>query len=548
MLILFALISFLILYFGYRFYSAFIEEKYRVKEDEKVPSIELNDGFDYVPTNKWILLGHHFSSIAGAGPIVGPIIAAVYFGWLPAILWIVIGTIFIGSVHDYSSLIISIRHKGKSIAEIANLYINKRTYKIFLLFIWFALMYVVAVFADITADTFSKEPEVSQISILYILIAFLFGLMVYRWKIKNYISTLISLFLIVIGIFLSFKYKFLFLDKQLWVYFLLLYAFIASILPVWLLLQPRDYLSSYLLYFSVLIGIIGLFFGSYDISYPYFLSFKSQAIGDMFPFLFVTIACGAISGFHSLVASGTTSKQIDNIKNARFIGYGGMVLEAVVAIIALATVMIIGFSDGVYKLQPAEIYAQGIAKFCSLFKLDYQIGKALGFLIISGFVLTTLDTATRIARYIFQELFEKQDKALSVKIISTLASLVIPFLLLNLKLKDASGNIIPCWKMIWPIFGITNQLLAALVLIIVYLWSRKEKISKNILILIPAVFMLIVTVYALFLKVSEYIYASNFNLVFYIAILLLGLSIFIVYETFSSLRVPQINTDYENTD
>jgi len=536
MLLIYSILSITILYTGYRFYSKYIEKSYNITESEKVPSVELSDGVDYVPANKWILLGHHFSSIAGAGPIVGPIIAGIYFGWFPSILWIIIGGIFIGGVHDFSSLIISLRHKGKSIAEIANIYINKSTYKIFLIFIWFALMYVVAVFADITASTFVSDKSVGEISILYIIVALIFGFLNFKYSPNKILLTIISLAIISAGIYFSFHYKFIDLTKTQWIYILLTYAFIASLLPVWLLLQPRDYLSSYLLYLAVFIGLIGLFFGNYKISYPAFVSFKSETIGNLFPFLFVTIACGAISGFHSLVSSGTTSKQLDNIKNARFIGYGAMILESVVAVIALASVMILIPSSNISKMQPAEIYANAIGNFCTIFKINYETGKILGFLIISAFVLTTLDTATRIARYIFQELIEKPVASWGIKISATLISIFIPFLLLNLKITDPSGNPIPCWKLIWPVFGITNQLLAALVLVIIYIWVEKENYKTKLAVLIPAVFMLITTVYALILKVLEYIKTSNFTLVFYITLILLILSFFIVYETIKSLK------------
>ena len=530
-----SIVSLGILYLGYRYYGSFLEKIYNVKETEITPSVQKNDGYDYVPTNKWILLGHHFSSIAGAGPIVGPIIAAVYFGWVPALIWIIVGSIFLGSVHDFSSLIISVRHEGKSIAEIANIYINKKTYKVFLIFIWFALMYVVAVFTDITASTFASQPEVSEISVLYILIAVVFGYFSYKLNWNKAVMTVISIVIITAGIVLSFKYRFMIVDKQNWINLLLIYAFLASVLPVWILLQPRDYLSSYLLYFSVVIGLLGLFFLNSSISYPAYIGFYSESIGPLFPFLFVTIACGAISGFHSLVASGTTSKQIDYIKNAKFIGVGSMILEGVVGLIALSTVMILIQDPSVYKLQPGEIYSIGISKFSSLVGIGESSGKILGFLIISGFVLTTLDTATRIARYIFQEIIEKQINDWKTRITATLVSLLIPLILLNIKTHDQSGNLIPCWKLIWPIFGITNQLLAALVLVIIYLWSKKENIAKRFIILIPALFMIITTIYALTIKIFDFIKSSNYNFVFFITSLLLLLALFIVYETSKSI-------------
>ncbi len=531
----FVLISLIILYLGYRYYGGFLEKLYRIEEKEVPPSVEIKDGVDYVPSNKWVLIGHHFSSIAGAGPIVGPIIAGIYFGWVPAFLWIIVGCIFIGIIHDFSSLIISLRHKGKSIAEIARIYINKKTYKIFLLFIWFALVYVVAVFTDITASTFSTSVEVSEISIIYIIVAVLFGYFNYKIGFNKVLLTIGALILIVAGIILSFKFKIIVLDRNIWVYVLLFYAFLASILPVWILLQPRDYLSSFLLYFSVIIGLLGLIGGGYKLSYPAYISFSSD-IGPLFPFLFVTIACGAVSGFHSLVSSGTTSKQIDSFKNAKFVGAGSMICEGIVAIIALSTLMMIGFDKSVYSKQPAEIYAMGVSKFVSIFGINESFGRTLGFLIISGFVLTTLDTATRIARYIGEEFFGITKTTLITRVVITLLSLLLPLLLLNLKIKNMSGNIIPCWKLIWPIFGITNQLLAALVLLIIYLWVKKENISKRLSILLPAIFMLISTIYALGIKIYEFISRSSYNVAFYISVILFILAVFVIFESYYAIK------------
>jgi len=535
---LISLISFLALYLGYRFYSGFLEKSYKVNPAEIMPSAEFNDKVDYVPTNKFVLLGHHFSSISGAGPIVGPIIAGIAFGWLPALLWIVLGTIFIGGLHDYSSLIISIRHKGKSIAEIANLYINKRTYKIFLVFIWLALMYVVAVFADITAFTFSREPAVSQISVLYILIAFASGISIYRYKVKLSFATIIALLVIFIGGVLSLKFSFLVLGKSSWIFILLIYCVLASVLPVWLLLQPRDYLSSYLLYVSVALGVIGLFFGNFNISYPFFRTFSSPQIGALFPFLFITIACGAVSGFHSLVASGTTSKQISNIKEGRFIGYGGMALEAVVALIALGAVMLIAEGSSAGKMPPAMIFASGLAKFSAVVGVSPETGKTFGLLVISAFMLTTLDTATRIARYIFQEIIGSWQKGHLLRISATLISIVLPLILLTVSIKDASGNMIPCWKLVWPLFGITNQLLAALVLVIIYIWAKREKVGILRTILLPAGFMLIMTVWALFSKITQFASTQNYNFVFFTAVILLILSIWVIGESIVSVFRP----------
>jgi carbon starvation protein len=522
-----------IFWLAFRFFGKFLENTYKVKEEEPVPSKEKYDGVDYVPTNKLVLLGHHFSSIAGAGPIVGPIIAGLAFGWAPAILWIVLGSIFIGGVHDFSSLIISIRHGGRSVAEVAKKYINKRTYKIFLVFIWLALMYVVAVFLDLSADTFAKEPAVAQVSILYIFIAILFGISLYRLKIKLGLSTLIALIIVFAGIVYSLGNPFLVLTKSAWIWILIGYCFLASILPVWFLLQPRDYLSSYFLYFTVIIGLIGLIFGRNQINYPAFLSFNSPSIGPLIPFMFITIACGAISGFHSLVASGTTSKQLDSPKNARFVAYGGMLLEGVVAAISLSTVMIL--TKGQTGSNPQQIYSEGIGKFCSIVGINPRVGQILGYLAISAFILTTVDTATRIARYIFQELFEIKE-SLGSRIFATVISLILPILLLNMKLRDFSGNIVPVWKVVWPIFGTTNQLLAALVLLIIYVWVKRENFKHSLAIILPMIFMLAMTLTALSYTIVVKMIHNQYDVITITAMILFALAIFVVIESISAIR------------
>lgn len=523
----------LIFIFAYFTYGRFIEKSYKIDPSEEVPSKKFYDAVDFVPTNKFVLLGHHFSSIAGAGPIIGPILAGMSFGWLPAILWIVLGTIFIGGLHDFSSLVISVRHKGYSIAEIVNKYVNKTTYKLFLLFIWLALIYVVAVFADLTAESFSLEPSVAQISVCYILIAIILGIMVYKVRLKVSFATAISLILIIGGIVFNLTHQFLILKKQTWVWFILIYAFCASILPVWFLLQPRDYLSSYFLYFTVIIGLVGLIFGKYNISQPAFVSFNSKTLGPLVPFMFITIACGAISGFHSLVSSGTTSKQLDNIKNARFVAYGGMILEGIVAAIALSTLMII--SSELKSTNPQQIYAYGIGRFSKLVGLKEDVGKIIGYLAISAFVLTTLDTATRISRYILQELIGITKSTMTNRVVATLMSLVLPIMLTNLKFKDFSGNIVPCWRIIWPLFGTTNQLLAALVLLVVYLWVKKQKFSNHFMILLPMLFMLVMTFTALVYNVYLKLAVCCIDVITIIAVSLLLITILIIVEVSNSI-------------
>ena len=522
----------LLFWIGYKFYGKFLETQYKIKEEEDMPSKTNFDGVDFVPTNKFILLGHHFSSIAGAGPIVGPIIAGIAYGWLPSILWIVLGTIFIGGLHDFSALVASVRHKGKSIGEIAKNYMGKRVYKIFLLFIWFALVYIITVFADLAATTFAKEPPVAQVNIGYILIALILGFTLYKLKLKLPIATLFALIIIGLIIFFSLGKNIIVFSRETWVWILLIYCFFASILPVWVLLQPRDYLSSYLLYLILIIGIIGTLFSNYSISYPAFVSFNPQ-IGPLFPFVFINIACGAISGFHALVSSGTTSKQLDNIKNARFVGYGAMLLESILAIISLSTVMILSKDLAKSSKLPTEIFSLGVSKFVSIIGLNPHLGLILGYLAISAFILTTLDTSTRISRYVLQELLGITASTLKVRLGATLISLILPIILLHIKFYAPDGTPIPAWKKIWPIFGSTNQLLAALVLLTIYVWAKNINPGKLLFILIPTIFMIIITLSAL-----GYITFSNlrFNIITLIALILLVLAFYMIIEGIKVLK------------
>lgn len=533
MLKILLLLGLIVFWMGYRFYGRFMEKQYALKEDEEVPSKTNFDGVDFVPTNKFILLGHHFSSIAGAGPIVGPIIAGIAYGWLPGILWIVVGTIFVGGLHDFSALVASIRNKGKSIGEIARNYMGKRVYKVFLLFIWFALVYIITVFADLAATTFAKEPSVAQVNVGYILIALVLGIGLYRFKINLPFATIVSLIFIGVIIFFSLEKSVVSLSREAWIWILIVYCFFASILPVWILLQPRDYLSSFLLYSILIIGILGIFWGNYAISYPAFISFNSQ-IGPLFPFVFITIACGAVSGFHALVSSGTTSKQLDSSKNAKFVGYGAMILEGILAIIALSTVMILSRDLIKDSKLPTEIFSSGVSQFVTLFKFNPEFGLIWGYLVISAFILTTLDTATRISRYVLQELFNISGSGLKTRFLTTFVTLILPVILLHIKFYTPEGKVIPAWKMIWPLFGSTNQLLAALVLLAIYVWARSIKPGKYIFILIPTVFMLLTTLSALI-----YITLGKFelNIITLIGFILIVLSFYMIVEGIKVLRV-----------
>lgn len=515
-----------LLWAGYRYYGGFLERIYSVSPGEAVPSGTMADGVDYVPANKYVLLGHHFSSIAGAGPIVGPLIAAAAFGWLPAAVWVVVGTIFIGGLHDFSALIISLRHSGRSISEIAHKYINRRTYRLFLLFTWLTLMYVVAVFADITADAFAGSAAVAQTSVGYIAVAVLFGVALYRLRAGLRVSTLAALAALAAVMYLSFRFQFMALDKGAWVWVLAAYCFAASILPVWFLLQPRDYLSSYLLYASLAIGLAGVLFGGHAVTFPAFKGMSDPVIGGMIPFLFITVACGAVSGFHSLVASGTTSKQLASARDAKVIGYGGMALEAVVAMISLGTIMMLAPGDALSKAAPAQIFAAGLGRFSALLGVDPEAGRVFGLLVISAFMLTTLDSATRIARYVFQEM-TGSGNSLKSRLFATAVSLALPVLLLSVRVTGPGGAVIPAWKFIWPLFGVTNQLLAALVLVIIYIWARRTRVRALGLVLVPAVFMTVMTVWALVSMLAR----SGFNLITLVGAVLLALSVTVIFES-----------------
>jgi carbon starvation protein len=469
---------------------------------------------------------------------VGPIIAGLAFGWYPAVLWIIFGSIFMGGVHDFSALVASIKHKARTVAEIAKTYIGKNAFAMFLLFIWLALVYVLIVFLDLTATTFATKGEVATTSLLFIMLAMIFGLSLYKLKMKFSVSTVIFVILVFAGIGVGYKFPLVIKPllfaaqplaiamKKNWSIILLVYSFLASTTAVWILLQPRDYLSSFLLYASVLIGAIGIIFGGLKINYPSFMSFSSNS-GTLFPILFVTIACGAISGFHSIVSSGTTAKQLNKEMDARPIGYGGMLLEGVVAIIALSTVMI-AFQGGFHGKTPMQIFASGIGRFGSIIGIPQKFGSIFGLLVLSSFLLTTLDTATRLARYALQEMFNWDIQ--KTKYLATIITLILPAIFALIDLKDASGNIVPAWKVVWPVFGASNQLLAALTLLVVSVWIIHLK--KNALItIIPMILMFIITLTALFQLILRY----QFTAVGIIAGVLFLLALYLIVQSYKAL-------------
>jgi carbon starvation protein len=523
---------------AYTFYGGFLARRYELDDNRPTPSHTDYDGIDRVPAHKAVLLGHHFASIAGAAPIVGPIIAGLAFGWIPVLLWIILGTILVGAVIDFSSLIASIRHNARSIAEIARQYMSPVAYKLLLAFIWLTLVYVLTVFADLTAITFTDDGGVATSSLLFIVLAVIFGLAINRLKIPLLWASLVFVPLVFAAVWVGQKIP-ISADmipeiiagepKKTWAIVLIFYCFLASTTPVWILLQPRDYLSSYLLYASVLSGFAGIILGGFTVHYPAFTSWTAPKTGTLFPILFVTVACGACSGFHSIVASGTSSKQLNKETDGRTVGYGGMLLEGIVAVIALTTVIMLPRGDQLTTKDPLVIYGTGIGNFLSSIGVPRKLGFSFGLLALSAFILTTLDTATRLGRYIFEEFFNL--RGTHWRYLSTLATLTLPTIFVLINLKDASGNPIAAWKAIWPVFGASNQLLAGLVALVIAVWLKKTG-KKLGFILGPMLFMNVVTVWALVLLLRRY----RLSAVGIIAGVLLLLALVLIVEACRTIR------------
>ncbi|HPM81763.1 MAG TPA: carbon starvation protein A [Candidatus Anammoximicrobium sp.] len=516
---------------GFFTYGRFLERRFNIDNSRPTPSHTDYDGVDRVPAHPAVLFGHHFSSIAGAGPIVGPIIAAMAFGWAAPLLWVLTGAIFIGGVHDFSALVASVRNRGRSVAEIARESMSPLAYRLLLVFMWLALVYVLTAFMNLTAKTFAEDGGVATSSLLYILLAIGFGLSVYGLKIPVLWSSLIFVPLVFVitwvGQLIPIPASLLELGRgfdpiKVWSVILVGYCLVASVTPVWILLQPRDYLSSFLLYASVLAGLLGLLCGGFPVNFPSYLGWTSGD-GPLFPIVFITVACGACSGFHSLVASGTSSKQIDKESDARTVGYGAMLVEGLVAVIALATVMMITREDAARLKDPLLIYGAGMGRFAAVFGIPEKIGQSFGLLALSTFILTTLDTATRLGRYIFEEFFQLSGGV--SRYWATAATLALPTVFVLITLTDSQGHPVPAYKAIWPVFGATNQLLAGLTFLVLAVWLRKTG-RKTGFVLFPLAFMTVATLYALVLLIERY----GLSLIGVIAIVLLLLAVLVIVE------------------
>lgn len=500
---------------GYFFYARIVEKFFEVNPDSPTPAHTYFDGVDYVPARSWLVLfSHHFASIAGAGPIVGPIIAVAIWGWGPALLWIVLGTVLVGGVHDFASIIISIRYRARSIADIAEDVISKRAKIFFLAFVWLTLILVISVFTSICARTLTADAKAVIPCFGLIGVALIVGYMLYRVRMNTFIATVIGLVLLLACIVLGDLFP-VDLGKDafvIWSVALLVYCFAASITPVQILLQPRDYISSFLLYFGIAVGFIGIIVTHPALNIEPFTAWKPDGADWLWPMLFVTIACGANSGFHALISSGTTSKQLPNERFAKRIGYGGMVLEAFLAVIALLSVSA-GLSESGLKMMlskggPGPIGAFGQGYGVVTAPILFDKGNLIAIMVLNAFVLTTLDTATRIGRYLSEELFKIKDRFLATFMVVFTSGILL-----------LSGK----WQNIWPMFGASNQLVAALTFIVISSWllCRGKSLKFTF---VPVIFMLLTSVGAILYQLVNLIKNKDIVLICVsIALLILAL-------------------------
>lgn len=523
--IVLVLISVVVFIVAYAAYGAFLAKKWGIDVTRKTPAHTLNDGVDYMPAKAPVLLGHHFSSIAGAGPIVGPIGAAA-FGWLPVFLWIVIGSIFFGGVHDMGALFASVRHDGKSLGEVIGIYIGESGKKLFNIFAWLTLLLVVAAFTNIVAATFVSVPEAATASVLFILLAVGFGFFVYRKGVSLTVGSIIGVSLLVVCIWLGNQFP-INLSKEVWMIILLGYIFVASVTPVWILLQPRDYLNSFLLYAMLIGGVVGIFLANPVMELPAFVGFNVKGQW-LFPMLFVTVACGAISGFHSLVGSGTTSKQLDKETDIKVVGYGSMLIEGVLATIALVTIGYIGVTKAGVLGSPITIFSNGLGSFMSSFGLPVSIGTSFTALAISAFALTSLDTATRLARFIFQEAFSKTGESIQ----SSKNIMTNRYVSTGITVAVGGTLAFYGWSNIWPIFGSANQLLSAIALLTIAVWLKSAG-KEYRMASIPMVFMFAVTLVALVQLIIANL--TNYILLFF-SVSLLVLAIILMIQAFKAFK------------
>ena len=493
---------------AYALYGRWLAKKWGIDPTAKTPAVLHNDGQDYVPTDGWTVFAHQFSSIAGAGPVTGAIQAAA-FGWLPVLLWIVLGGIFFGAVTDFGALYASVKNDGKSMGLLIEKYIGKAGRKLFLGFCWLFCLIVIAAFADMVAGTFdayvvtdgvrtlSENATVNgaagSISLFFILFAVIFGVVQHKVKFTGWKEIVFGLVCTVLAFVCGMNFPVI-LGKDMWVYIAFVYIFLAAVLPMWFVMQPRDYMSTFMFVGMIAGAVLGLIFAHPDMNLPAFTGFQNESLGTLFPILFVTVACGAVSGFHSLVSSGTSSKTISNEKDMLKVGYGAMVLESLLAVIALCVAGAAAGADGTAAVgTPFQIFSSGVAGFLEMFGIPVFVAQSFMTMCVSALAFTTLDSVARIGRMSFQELFSVDDmehaegwrKVLCNKYFATLITLVFGFILTQVGYDN-----------IWPLFGSANQLLSALVLITLCVFLKVT--GRELRTLVPPfVIMLIVTFTAL---------------------------------------------------
>ena len=552
-LTLIAVTMLVVLAVGYRLYGRWVARQYQLDDAAPTPAVTRNDGVDFVPTRPFYLLGQHFSAIAAAGPIAGPILAAQQFGWLPCLLWIGLGVIFIGAVHDFSSLIASVRHQGRSTAEIIRLYLGRRAWLAMMAFIWIALVYVILAFTDITASTFVGRTEdlegmtfafnqggaVALASVLYLALSIVMGLVDRYLRPPLWLTTLVFVPATLGCVWLGTRYStMLVADGTTWGVLILAYCLVASLVPVWVLLQPRGYLGGFVLYMALAIGVAGILLGGFAVEQPAFKTWHAPGpTGALFPFLFVTIACGACSGFHGLICSGTTSKQIARESHCGPVGYGAMLLEGFVGVIALSTVMIMTNGELAGKA-PGAVYGSGLGRFLAAIIGEKHLVFAITFgaMAFSTFVFDTLDVCTRLGRYILQELTGWSGRAGAAFATALTVLVALGFLLV-------AGE--GAYRSFWVLFGTSNQLLAALSLIGISVWLRRTG-RPTAFTLVPMAFVMVVTLWSLVLQVTaaaRVLAASGVRLDTptlngLVALLLIALAAVLIVEAARALQSP----------
>ena len=538
---------------GYRAYAQRLDrELIRPESSRETPAIKQNDGVDYVPSKPLVLFGHNFASIAGAGPVIGPIIAMHHFGWAITLVWIVLGSVFIGAVHDYLTLMVSVRNRGSSIADIAEKTMGHRAKAVFAIFLILAMLLVIAVFGVVAAKTLIAQPEMVFPTFAIIPVSIILGWCIYKKNFSLKIASTIAVLAVIVNIYIGFKIPLplpgdgvMGLSPLIfWFVVLMVYAGVASILPVQKLLQPRDYLSTFILFGSMSLGIIALIWVAPGLNTPAWRGMVSEVQGPVWPMLFVLVACGAISGFHSLVAGGTTSKQLADETQGKAIAYGGMLTEGVVAVV---TVLMVG--GGLYWVAPegggvdmAQLgfretlqsggwimaFGNGYGNVVHqmLPTLSFTLASMIAVLALNTFVLTTLDTAMRITRFLVQEALGNQISVFRNKYVVTVVVMVAAYLI------GASGG----WQKIWPVFGATNQLIAAMALFVVATWLMAVKRPTHY-VLYPAVFMMVTTIAALAWQTYQFFTAPDPNIFLgSTTMVLIGLAVFVAYEALESLR------------